>query len=148
MSQNFCAAVACAKKSLDETICSIVSASALSQYAMIVKHIKDATHFDLDAIFELIALLSVICFLGNLLQEIIRFITHSVPKFFKRLLKGKFSFCLFNCDGKDESESHKSEKSEKSHKSEKSYKSEQSYGSKSECDSSSSSSSSSDSSIY
>ena len=152
MSQNFCAAAACAKKSLDEAICSIISASALSQYATIVKHIKDATSFDLDAIFELIALLSVICFVGNWIQEIIRFITHSVPKFVKRLLHGKFSFCLTNCDGNDESEPHKSEKSHKSekpHKSEKShksYKSEQSYKSNSEC--SSESHSDSHSSVY
>ena len=111
MSKYLCDAFACAKKSLCNTVCSIISASALSQYVMIVKYIKNSTNIDLDVIFELIALLSVICFLGIWLHEIIKFIA-CIPKFFKRLLHGKFPFCLTNCDDKNASKSKKSKKSD------------------------------------
>lgn len=120
-SQKICQLASCATSALDKSVCAVVSVAALEQYANIVNLIKQYTSIDVNEFFGYIALLAVLCWVSQWLEEIINFMCKTIPKFVKNLLCGKFSLCLLNCD--KSSESSKSSKSCKSSKSSKSSKS-------------------------
>lgn len=111
-SQKICQLASCATRALDKSVCAVVSVAALEQYGKIVDLVKQYTCIDINEFFGYIALLAVLCWVSQWLNEIIHFICKTIPKFFKNLMCGKFSLCLLDCD-----RSHKSSKSHKSHKS-------------------------------
>ena len=111
-SQKICNLAAVATKTLDKSVAAIVSVAALEQYAKISALLKEYTCIDINEFFGIIALLAVLCWVGQWLEEIFHFICVTIPKFFANLCKGKLSLCLLDCDN-----SHKSHKSHKSHES-------------------------------
>ena len=104
-SQKICQLASCATKTLDKSVCAIVSVVALEQYNNIVEYIKNCAHIDINEFFGLIALLAVICWFYQWLKEIIVFICKTIPKFLKNLCHCKFSLCLLNCDKSSKSSS-------------------------------------------
>ena len=117
MTQQICKLAGCATRALDKSVCAVVQVAALEQYAKITKLIKVHTCFDVNEFFGLIALLAVLCWVGDLIKEIIHFVTKTVPRFFKNLLCGKISLCVLKCD-KSESESKSKSDSKSDSKSE------------------------------
>lgn len=113
-SKKICKLATCATNALDKSVCAIVSVAALEQYNNVVHLIKDLTCIDVNEFFGLIALLAVLCWISQWLEEIFHFICHGIPKFLRRLCHGKLSLCVLNCDS--------SCKSSKSHHSHHSYK--------------------------
>lgn len=101
-SKKICALASCATNAIDKAVCAIVSASALEQYAQLVEFIKTNTCFDINRFFSLIALLALLCWLSDWLHEIVRFVCHTIPKFFKNLFCGKVSLCLLDCESHSE----------------------------------------------
>jgi hypothetical protein len=97
-SQKICNLASCATKALDKSVCAIVSVAALEHYSVIVGYIKDFTTIDINEFFGYIALLAVLCWVGQWIEEIIDFVCKTIPKFFKNLMCGKFSLCLLNCE--------------------------------------------------
>ena len=108
-SQKICNLAAVATKTLDKSVAAIVSVAALEQYTRITELLKQYTCIDINEFFGIIALLAVLCWVGNWLEEIIHFICVTIPKFFQNLYKGKLSLCLLDCD-----RSHKSDTTHKS----------------------------------
>ena len=94
---NLCNAAACAKNALDKVVCEAVSSATLNIYAQIVDFFRNTLSIDFTLLFQLIALLSVICWIQTWLVEIINLIC-KIPKFIKHLLCGKINFCLLNCN--------------------------------------------------
>lgn len=111
-SQKICSLANIATKALDKSVASIVSVAALEQYTAVVEFINCKIGINVNDFFAYIALLAVLCWVGQWLEEIINFICKTVPKFFKNLMCGKLSLCLLDCD-----KSCKSSKSSKSSKS-------------------------------
>jgi hypothetical protein len=103
---NFCFAADCAKQALNDAVCAIVSASALAQWANLVQSIKDLTCFDINRLFETIALLAVLCWISAWIAEAVIFMTKTIPRFIKNLLCGKVSLCLLDCDDHDHDHDH------------------------------------------
>ena len=94
-----CVAADCAKVVLDKLVCEAVAASTLSFFAKIVDYLKNTLCFDINVLFEAIAILAVLCWIQSWVTEIIRFLL-KIPKIIKNLFCGKFSLCLFDeCDG-------------------------------------------------
>jgi len=85
-----------AKKALAELVNNVVSSAALSHYAHIVELIRCHLWIDINVLFSYIALLVVICWVGQWLHEIINFIFVKLPKFIKNLFCGKINLCLLN----------------------------------------------------
>lgn len=108
-SQKICQLASCATRALDESVCAIVSVAALEQYGKIVDLVKEHTCIDINEFFGYIALLAVLCWVSQWLEEIYHFVCKTIPKFIMNLCRGKFSLCLLDCDS-----SHKSHKSHKS----------------------------------
>jgi hypothetical protein len=108
-SKKICALASCATHAIDKAVCAVVSASALEQYAQLVEFIKNATCFDINRFFALIALLALLCWLSDWLYEIIHFVCHTIPRFFKNLLCGKVSLCLLNCENSHSHHHHSDE---------------------------------------
>lgn len=102
-SQKICKLASCATRALDESVCAVVSVAALEQYAKIVDLVKQYTCIDINEFFGYIALLAVLCWVSQWLNEIIHFICKTIPKFFKNLCRGKFSLCLLDCDNSSKS---------------------------------------------
>lgn len=111
-SQKICKLASCATRALDESVCAVVSVAALEQYTKIVDLVKQYTCIDINEFFGYIALLAVLCWISQWLNEIIRFVCETIPKFFLNLCNGKFSLCLLDCD--KSSKSSKSTKTESS----------------------------------
>jgi hypothetical protein len=111
-SKKICALASCATNAIDKAVCAVVSASALEQYAQLVEFIKNTTCFDINRFFALIALLALLCWLSDWLYEIIHFVCHTIPRFFKNLLCGKVSLCLLDCESSHHSHSHSDEDSD------------------------------------
>ncbi len=126
-SQKICKLASCATKVLDDSVCAVVSVAALEQYAIIVDLVKQYTCIDINEFFTYIALLAVLCWVSQWLNEIIHFLCKTIPRFLKNLTCGKFSLCLLDCDSHSSSRSHKSHKSHKSHRSHRSCKSSTQY---------------------
>jgi hypothetical protein len=114
-SQKICKLASCATKALDDSVCAVVSVAALEQYAIIVDLVKQYTCIDINEFFTYIALLAVLCWVSQWLNEIIHFLCKTIPKFLKNLMCGKFTLCLLDCGS-----SHSSSRSSRSHKSHKS----------------------------
>lgn len=110
--QKICQLASCVNSTLDKSICAIVSVAALEQYHMIVDYIKKYTCFNINDFFGYIALLAVLCWISQWINEILNFICKIIPKFLKNLMCCNFSLCLLDCD-----KSHKSHKSSSSNKS-------------------------------
>ena len=97
-SQKICQLASCATQALDKSVCAIVSVAALEQYNCTVELVKKYTCIDINEFFGYIALLAVLCWVSQWLEEIIHFMFHTVPKFLRNLCHGKFSLCLLDCD--------------------------------------------------
>ncbi len=98
MSHQICKVAGCATRALNKSVCAVVSAAALEQYAKISEMIKQYTCFDINHFFGLIALLAVLCWISQWIAEIIDFVTVTIPNFISNLCNGKFSLCLLDCD--------------------------------------------------
>jgi len=110
-SQKICNLAAVATKTLDKSVAAIVSVAALEQYAKLSALLKEYTCIDINEFFGIIALLAVLCWISQWLEEIFHFICVTIPKFFVNLCRGKLSLCLLDCDKSHEShESHKTDK--------------------------------------
>jgi Na+/glutamate symporter len=109
MSHKICKLAGIATRTLDKSIAAIVAASALEQYSRVVALVNAQTGIDINEFFAYIALLAVLCWVGQWLNEIMAFTIVTIPRFFKNLCHGKFSMCLLDCD-----KSHKSSESTKS----------------------------------
>lgn len=96
-SQKICQLASCATRALDKSVCAVVSVAALEQYNNIVDLVKNLTCIDINQFFGYVALLAVLCWVSQWLEEIIHFIFHTVPKFIKNLCHGKLSLCLLDC---------------------------------------------------
>jgi hypothetical protein len=116
-SSKICQLAACATDALDKSVCAIVSVTALEQYACIVNYIKNATCIDINELFGYIALLAVLCWVGQWLEEIYHFLVYTVPRFIKNLCCGKFSLCLLDCGKKHSDSSESTSEPEPEHKS-------------------------------
>jgi isopentenyldiphosphate isomerase len=97
-SSKICNLATCATEALDTSVCEVVAAAALEQYAKINELIKQYTHIDVNEFFGYVALLAVLCWFSQWLKEIVHFVTHTIPKFIHNLTCGKFSLCLLDCD--------------------------------------------------
>lgn len=111
-SQKICKLAAVATKALDKSAAALVSVAALEQYNYVVEMVKEKTHIDINEFFTYIALLAVMCWVGHWLDEIFRFLCHTLPKFFKNLMCGKFSLCLLDCGSHESEHCEESEHSE------------------------------------
>lgn len=109
-SQKICQLAAVATEALDKSTAALVSVAALEQYNYVVDLIKEKTCIDINEFFAYIALLAVLCWVSQWLEEIYRFFCYTIPKFIKNLSCGKLSLCLLDCD----SSSHKSKSSKPS----------------------------------
>jgi len=109
-----------ATKTLNKTVAAIVSAAALEQYATITELIKNYTCIDINQLFECIAFLAVLCWVGQWLNELVKFVLVVIPKFFKNLCAGKFSLCLLDCNNQSESSTQSQSQSESESESKKS----------------------------
>ncbi len=94
---KLCNAAACAKDALDKVVCDAVAASALQFYARAVEFLRNTLCVDITKFFQLIALLAVVCWIQQWLQEIIAFICN-IPTVIRNLFSGNFSLCLLPCD--------------------------------------------------
>ena len=101
----------CAKLTLDKIVCEAISSSVLSYYCQFVNYLRNTLNFDITIFFQVIAILSIICWVQNWLLEIIKFIC-KIPKIIKNILCGKFNLCILDCE--NSSHSAKSSKSSKS----------------------------------
>ena len=118
-SSKICSLAQCATNALDESVCNAVAAAALEQYAKINELIKSYTHIDVNEFFGYVALLAVLCWFSQWLNEIVKFVTKTIPKFIHNLSCGKFSICLLDCD--DHSDEHSDKHSDKHEESEEKY---------------------------
>ena len=116
-SQKICNLASVATKTLDKSVAAIVSVAALEQYARITALLKEYTCIDINEFFGIIALLAVLCWVGQWLHEIFHFICVTIPKFFVNLCKGKLSLCLLDC-GSSEHSKHSHSKHSHSHETE------------------------------
>jgi len=108
---KLCDAAACAKIALDKVVCESVSVAALEFYAKVVEFIRLHTCIDIGLIFQVIAILAVICWIQQWLLEIINFVL-GIPKLIKKLFCGKlFPLCVFDCCDKPVHESEDSSSS-------------------------------------
>lgn len=96
-SQKICQLASYATQALDKSVCAIVSVAALEQYNCAVELVKKYTSIDINEFFGYIALLAVLCWVSQWLEEIIHFMLHTVPRFLSNLCHGKFSLCLLDC---------------------------------------------------
>ena len=108
---NLCFAANCAKNALNEAVCATVSSAALNQWANIIELIKCYTGLDINTLFEIIAILTVLCFLSRWLLEVVHFVTNTIPKVIRNVCRGKLSFCILDCDNEEPKHSSKSAKS-------------------------------------
>jgi len=115
---KLCDADACVKLTLNKMVCETVSSCALDIYAYIVEFLRNTFCIDLNLFFKVIALLSVICWVQLWIVEMIKFVC-KIPKIIKKMLCGKFNFCLLGCDCKPvhKTESESCSKSESKSKS-------------------------------
>lgn len=109
---NLCNASACAKLALNKVVCDTVASAALDYYAQIVDFLRNTLCIDINKFFQVIAFLTIICWIQNWLLEIVKFIC-KIPKVLKNIFCGKFNLCLFNCESNSSSSS-SSNKSSKS----------------------------------
>ena len=116
-SQKICKLASCATHALDRSVCAVVSVAALEQYNNLVELVKKFTCIDINEFFGYIALLAVLCWISQWLEEIIHFVFKTIPKFIKNLCHGKLSLCLLDCDrSHKKSSTHDSDKYELSTK--------------------------------
>jgi hypothetical protein len=83
----------CAKLALDKVVCQGVAAAALDLYAALVDYLRMALCFDVSVLFQIIAVLAIICWIQNWLIEIYYFIV-KLPKILKNIFCGKFDLCI------------------------------------------------------
>lgn len=110
---NLCNAATCAKFALNKAVCDAVASAALNFYSQIVEFIRNTLCFDISILFQVIAVLAVICWVQEWLLEIIKFIC-KIPKIIKNLFCGKFNLCLLDCDSEHSTSSKHSKHSERS----------------------------------
>lgn len=110
-SQKICNLASVATRTLDKSVAAIVSVAALEQYAKITDLLKQHTCIDINEFFGIIALLAVLCWIGQWLQEIFHFICVTIPRFFSNLCRGQFSLCLLDCGSHRSSTKSESENS-------------------------------------
>lgn len=96
-SQKICQLASCATSALDKSVCAVVSVAALEQYNNIVELVKNLTYIDINEFFGYVALLAVLCWVSQWLEEIIHFVCKTIPKCIKNLCHGKLSLCLLDC---------------------------------------------------
>lgn len=114
MHSQICNLAGAATKALNKSAAAVVAAAALEQYAKLAQKVKELTCIDINEFFSIIALLAVLCWVGQWIKEICHFVTVTIPTFIANLCKGHFSLCLLNCKSSSESHSDEHKKSSQS----------------------------------
>ena len=115
MSSPVCEVAAFGKNALNESVNVIVAAAALENLKISNDIIKSYFCYDLTDFFKALAWLVVLCFVQEWFLVVIKFITKTIPRFFKNLLCGRLNLCLLDlfCE-EPKPKSSKSSKSSKS----------------------------------
>ena len=85
----------CAKFALDKVVCNGVATAALDLYAALVEYLRSAFCFDVTVLLQIVAILSLICWLQCWLNEIFNFIV-KLPKIIKNIFRGKLDLCILD----------------------------------------------------